>query len=197
MVAVAKTQSGGLDMPISACAQKQFEKRRVATKYVDLAEDGHYLELYKSYPYFVDVIEWVQRIRPIEAIRHNHNYGHFQRCVLPRILERLREEGFLRVVGGVMAPVYADVILRTDGCDAVVVGEVAQSQLDTLLRRALDTRKKPKLDVVRTKASPEQIRDWRRQLIHIFEEIEDHDDPEGVSFTLNMLSLQESIETSH
>ncbi len=184
-------------MPMTSCNRNEYDHRCVSTKFIDVSEDGHYFDLYKSYPYFVDVLEWIEGIRPITAIRHNHSDEEFRKHILPNLLKRLNSEGLLRVVGGSFVTVYSDVILKTGKCDAVDECEIAASQLDTLLQRAFDSRHKPKLDIVRTKASPEQIRDWRRKLIHIFEEIEDHDDPDGVSFTVNMLSLQEAIETNH
>jgi hypothetical protein len=184
-------------MPMTSCTRIQYERSSLTTKFINLAEDGHFFELYKSHPYFVDVLEWVEGIRPLEAIRHNHCEHDFRRNILPALLKRLKDEGLLRIVGGTYSSVYSDVILKGTDCDPFVDCEIAASQIDTLLQRAFETHQAPKLDVVRTKASPEQIRDWRRKLIHIFEEIEDHDDPDGVPFVLNLLSLKETVHEKH
>ena len=49
-----------------------------------------------------------------------------------------------------------------------------------------------RLDVFRMLDSPEQIKEWRRRIMIIFEEIKDHNDPEGLPFTLNLLTLADA-----
>lgn len=164
----------------------------IQTKVINLGEDGHYFALYKAHPYFVDVLEWLEGIRPFTAIRHNYSSDEFRENVLPDVLCALKREKLVKGVYGQLKPVYGDVLVKNMPRDPILRCEVIAAQLDILLRRAFEDMQTLKLDIVRTKASPDQIRDWRRQLIHIFEEIEDHDDPDGVPFVLNMVSLKET-----
>lgn len=169
----------------------------IQTKVINLGEDGHYFALYKAHPYFVDVLEWLEGIRPFAAIRHNYSDDEFKENILPDVLCALKREKLIKGVFGNLHPVYSDVLVKNTPRDPIVRCEVIASQLDILLRRAFEEMQNLKLDIVRTKASPEQISDWRRQLIHIFEDIEDHDDPDGVPFTLNMLTLKEVTSQQH
>lgn len=134
------------------------------TRVIDLEKNAAHLELYKAYSYFIDVLEWVEGIQPFTAIRHNHDADVFADAVLLRNLSRDPETSF----------------------------EIVSERVDTLLMCSFHAKNPLRFDVARTLASPEQIKEWRRGLLMIFEEIEDHDDPEGSPFTLNLLTLQDA-----
>ena len=162
------------------------------TRVLDLDKNGAHLEMYKAYPYFIDVLEWLEGIRPYCAIRHNHEANVFTDAVLPSLMTLLKRERLVKETFGKPKPVWDAVLLRNVPRDRETCFEVVSEQVDTLLMRSLQAKHPLRFDVVRALASPEQIKEWRRRLVMIFEEIEDHDDPDGSAFTLNLLSLQDA-----
>lgn len=162
------------------------------TRVLDLEKNAAHLELYKAYPYFIDVLEWLEGIRPFSAIRHNHGADVFTETVLPNLMTLLKRERLIRTTFGQSKPIWDAVLLRNVPRDPDTCFEMVSEQVDTLLMRSLHAKHPLRFDVVRTLASPEQIKEWRRRLVMIFEEIEDHDDPEGLPFSLNLLTLQDA-----
>jgi hypothetical protein len=159
---------------------------------LDLKKDVLHMGLYRAHPYFTDVLEWLEGIRTFSAIRHNHSEEYFSENVLPSLLKALKKQRLLKNSFGKPLPVYDGFLLRNVPRDPQTCAEIATEQVENLLMRALTAKNPLRFDVVRTLASREQIKEWRRRLLLIFEEIEDHDDPEGVPFTLNMLTLEDA-----
>lgn len=159
---------------------------------LDLEKDVLHMGLYRAHPYFTDVLEWLEGIRPFSAIRHNHSEEYFSENILPSLLKALKKQRLVKNSFGKPLPVYDGVLLRNVPRDPQTCAEIATEQVENLLMRALTAKNALRFDVVRTSASREQIKEWRRRLLLIFEEIEDHDDPEGVPFTLNMLTLEDA-----
>jgi hypothetical protein len=179
-----------MSLNIERSNEEVCEKFR--TRVLDLDKNGVHLELYKAYPYFIDVLEWLEGIRPFSAIRHNHDADVFTDAVLPKLMTLLKRERLVRTTFGQPKPVWDAVLLRNVPRDRETCFEVVSEQVDTLLMRSIHAKHPLRFDVVRTLASPEQIKEWRRRLVMIFEEIEDHEDPEGSPFTLNLLTLQDA-----
>lgn len=159
-------------------------------KVMDLGEDGHDFYLYKTFPYFVDVLEWLEGTRPLQNIRHSFSLENFRVRVLPILLARLRLERLVRKEDGRLVPSHDAVALKNMPRDPWIHCEIATSAIDKTVERCLGRRLCPTFETVRTKASPQVIADWKRRMSELFAEIDDHDDPHGVSFTLNVLGVE-------
>ena len=160
-------------------------------KTMDIGEDGHDFELYKTYPYFVDVLEWLHGTRPYQNIRHGFGEAMFRVCVLPQLLTRLRVARLIRKENGRFLPCYEDVILRGMPRDSWVNCEIAVAHLDENVKHCLDRCIAPSFETARTKAQPSVIAEWQRRLSNLFAEIDEHDDPHGADFSLSLFGITE------
>ena len=51
---------------------------------LDLEKDSLHMGFYRAHPYFTDVLELLEVIRPLSAIRHNHWEEYFSLKIYPR-----------------------------------------------------------------------------------------------------------------
>lgn len=158
-------------------------------KVMNIGEDGHDFDLFKTFPFFIDVLEWLEGTRPYQNIRHTFTEGEFRKSILPTLLKRLQSERLIRSEHGHLTPTHDAVVLKNMPRDPWIHCEMAANQLDGTLKRCLDERRAPDFEMARTKAKPEKIADWSRQLRNLLAEIDDHDDPCGVPFSLSALSV--------
>jgi len=70
---------------------------------LDLEKDVLHMGLYRAHPYFTDVLEWLEGIRPFSSIRHNHSEDYFSENVLPSLLSDLLNSSHNRNFKGLIA----------------------------------------------------------------------------------------------
>ena len=160
-------------------------------KVMDIGEDGHDFELFKTFPFFIDVLEWLDGGRPFQNIRHTFAESDFKARILPNLLKKLRRAKLVRDEQGQVVPTHEAVLLRNMPRDPWIHCEIASSQIDETLKRCLEESQAPVFESVRTKAKLEMITDWKRRLSNLLAEIDMHDDPDGIPFSLNILKIIE------
>jgi len=157
---------------------------------LDLGEDGHDFDLFRSHPYFLDVLEWLAGKKDASQIRHPFSAQDWERRALPACLEHLRKVNLVRRRGTHYVPLHRHILVRECSEDPLSVCERIATHTDTFLERALTARCAADFSVVRTRVSRKFLEDWQMRLSDLLEEMQLAHDPFGVSYSAHIMTLQ-------
>jgi len=175
---------------LANCLQSERLPLTARIRILEPGEDGHDFDLYRTYPYFEDVLEWLTGTRPFANIRHAFELREFEKDVLPGCLSRMHKARLLRREGNRYVARYARATAKPFRHDYVTFSERISSDTDQFLQRVFASRITPGFDLSRSRASSEKIAEWTERLEEILDEVQGHFDPAGEPFSAHIMTLQ-------
>lgn len=162
---------------------------RSKARTIDLSQEGSHLDLYLKFPFFPDVLDWLAGMRPYANIRHGFEAKEFRKEILPSCLRRLKREKLVQFTSVGRLISVDRVSLQNAPSDAYSVCDRISQETDLLLLRAFNCTHQPRFQLVRTRATPEKVREWTMRLDALFEEMDRNDEPHGDDLTIQLATL--------
>lgn len=157
---------------------------------LDLSQEGPLLQLYLRFPFFPDVLDWLAGVRPYVNIRHGFETKEFREDILPSCLRRLKREKLVHFTSIGRLISVDRVSLKNAPSDAYSICERISQETDLLLLRSFNSTRHPRFQMVRTRATPEKVREWTSRLDALLAEIDRNDEPHGDDLTIQLAMLE-------
>lgn len=163
---------------------------RSKVRTLDLSTGGRFLDLYLKFPFFPDVLDWLAGMRPYANIRHGFEAKEFRREILPSCLRRLKREKLVHFTSVGRLISVDRVSVQNAPSDAYSVCDRISKETDLFLMRSFESELQPRFQVVRTRATPEKVREWTTRLDALLAEMDRNDEPHGDDLTLQLATLE-------